>query len=65
MPPLPFNKQATTLLVLILLGIATVSMFDYCSPKSSSEDAIAKEPNKQTFLSIIERVYTITKRIVG
>ena len=40
------NKQTTTLLILIVLGIATVTLFDYCSPKSSKEDAIAKEPNE-------------------
>ena len=66
MPTLPFNKQATTLFILLLLGIATVSLFDYCSPKSPTEDAITKEPNafvgNEACRSCHQNEYTLWKQ---
>ena len=45
--PFPFYKRQTaTLIALLLLGFATVSLFNYCSPKSSTDDVNAKQPNE-------------------
>ena len=40
------TKQFTTLFILIILGIATITLFNYCSPKASTQDVINKEPNE-------------------
>ena len=40
------TKQFTTVFILIILGIATITLFNYCSPKTSTQDVISKEPNE-------------------
>ena len=40
------TKQFITVFILIILGIVTITFFNHCSPKASSQDVISKEPNE-------------------